>query len=195
MIHVSIAHRIIPNSYDHRDRGIAVALHWEGWNLHLISYHLPSGHSRGEYHQHLDLLTELCHGSGLRDKFRNSRVAPKALLNLPVYTILGIDANAIVGPALTRLQADCIGEATLGSRSWKGAAFVNLCLELGYRICNTFAKDTKHVWTCHHGFKAEPSQIDFVCTNLPRRSQKNMGVTDIDASSSDHRPTFLEFFR
>ena len=61
VIHVSIVHRIVSNSVTYRDRGVAVALHWEGWNLFLLSYHLSPFYSRVEYIAQLDDLRDFCH--------------------------------------------------------------------------------------------------------------------------------------
>ena len=54
VIHASIAHRVLGHTYVHRDRGVAVAIHWEGWNLLLVSSHLDPDHSRESYLQSLE---------------------------------------------------------------------------------------------------------------------------------------------
>ena len=190
VIHVSLVHRIIDNTVVFRDRGVAVALHWEGWNLLLVSFHLHPGHSRVAYSDSLEELREMVTGK-LRDKFSNSNVASRELLNTPIRTVVGVDAQAIVGKPLTNYQSLFIGDAILGELSWKGADFINFCMEHKLRLCNTFSSNVADVWTCHHDFRVEPNQIDYVLSDVPLRAQKDSGVKQVDASNSDHRCTFL----
>ena len=191
VIHASIAHRVLGYTFVHKSRGVAVALHWEGWNLLVVCPHLYPKHGRTEYSDSLQQLEELADIKDLRNKFISSGFGAKDMLNTPVYTIVGVDAQAPVGPPQTRAQEFCIGPATSGIRTWKGTQFVNFCLERNLRIWNTFAKDTNCVWTCNHDLKHEPNQIDYVLSDLPTRSINAAGVTDSTASDTDHRATFV----
>ena len=129
VIHVSIVHRVLGHTFVHRDRGVAVGLHWEGWNLLVISSHLHPGHSTDLYSESLIQLQELMEVGNLRSKFVSSRLFAREILDTPVYRIIGIDAQASVVKYLSRDHQAIIGDAANGSVSWKCTEFVRLCLE------------------------------------------------------------------
>ena len=117
VIHVSIVHRVLGHTFVHRDRGVAVGLHWEGWNLLVISSHLHPGHSRDLYSESLIQLQELMEVGNLRSTFVSSRLFAREILDTPVYRIIGIDAQASVVRYLSRDHQAIIGDAANGSVS------------------------------------------------------------------------------
>ena len=191
VIHASIAHKVIPGSFTHRARGVAVALHWEGFNLYLISYHMTPDYSRELYEQAFTDLHLLTLGQNIGERFRSTTFASKDLLSQPFYRIIGVDAQVPIGPPLTHLQSNFIGKATAGARSWKGARFLEYAMDYDLKFVNTFAKDTIDTHTCFHDFRTEATQMDYMLADIPWRACHGQGVKMSDATRSDHRPVFL----
>lgn len=194
VIHASIAYKVIPDSFRRRDRGVAVGLHWEGWNLVLISSHLHPGQSRVSYDSSLDDMQDLCDIQYYRRLFTLSTVAGPELLNNPIYRVVGVDANTPVGKPISREEEYIIGEATMGERGWKGKAFLRFCLEEELTVWNTFSKDTLDTFTCYHDLLHLPNQIDYLLSDIPRRAVQDKGVKQSTATRTDHRSPFATIF-
>ena len=191
VIHVSIVHRVLGHTFVHRDRGVAVGLHWEGWNLLVLSSHIHPGHSGDLYSESLIQLQELMEVGNLRSKFVSSRLFAREILDTPVYRIIGIDAQASVVRYLSRDHQAIIGDAANGSVSWKGTEFVRLCLENNLKLWNTFSADVVDIWTCHHDFRFPVSQIDYILSDIPRRATHEAGVKAGSATVTDHRAPYM----
>lgn len=123
VIHASIAFKVIPDSFRHRDRGVAVGLQWEGWNFLMVSAHLHPGHSRDIYTSSLDQTQDLCNIEHYRRLCALSNAAGPELSNNPIYRVVGVDAQTPIGKPLSTRQELIIGDATLGDRGWKGINF------------------------------------------------------------------------
>ena len=194
VIHASLAHRVLPGTIRLRDRGVAVCLHWEGWNLLLVSAHLYPHDSLEQYLHSLDQLEELCLLDSLSDSFISSKFAGMEILSTPVYRIAGVDAQSPVGRPTSKAEERVVGTATQGDRKKKGTHFIKFCMEHDLRLASTFSSLLGEYWTCHHYFKTNPSQIDYTVTDLPSRACRDAGVRDCTATTTDHRPVFLEVF-
>ena len=194
VIHSTVSHKVIPNSYEHRERGVALALHWQGWNLLLVSAHLSPDHSRERYEESIIQMQELCNRDRAKRHFQGSSMASSEILSTPVYTLVGVDAQTSVGKPTNRHQEHCIGPATMGERGWKGNEFVEFCLVNDLKIMNTFAADTQDVFTCTHDFRFPENQIDYVLADLPIRASRGAGVRSSTATRTDHRLPYFEIW-
>ena len=195
VIRNSIAHKVLTSTVKFVSRGIALALHWEGWNLLVVSSHLdPNGIE--DYRSSIHQLHDLCDTRGLRQKFATSNFSVPEVLSQPVYVVVGVDAQISVGPAGGRHLSCYIGEAVerdLVENKAKARCpeFIRFCDTLGLRAQTTFAADTRDVWTCHYDFRFLPAQLDYILTDLPGRSCTDTGVAQGDATDSDHRIVFV----
>ena len=94
-------------------------------------------------------------------------MAGPTLLKNPIYSVYGVDAQAPIGNPRCREEEGIIGDATSGSRACKGNEFTKFALERNLRVLNTFSSDTVNMYACHHDFRAEANQIDYILSDLP----------------------------
>ena len=128
VINQSIRHCIVPDSLVTRPRAISIVLHWEGYNVRIVSAHLAACHSRASYMQSIDDMNDIINNAtdSTRKLLKNSRIASPELVRTPVYNIVGVDAQVSVGVPRTREEARYIGQAVedVALRTWKAKRFI-----------------------------------------------------------------------
>ncbi len=191
VINQRIKHCMIKDSEYFKPRATSVCIHWEGWNIKLISGHLSPDHNKDRYTQSIVDIQNIINYD-TRDKFINTPHFDKDQLRGPIYRIIGIDAQVSVGQAHTREESSLIGPAVMKDevRHWKTHEFIHFILEEKLTLFNTFSKNTQDIFTCGYFLKSPPNQIDYTLTDMPGRTWGESGVHQSEASLTDHRATF-----
>lgn len=109
-------------------------------------------------------------------------------------SILGVDANAVIGRRSEHNDARIIGPWGLGVRNERGVLFGSWAQLNRLRIVNTFyQKQDEYRWTHRLANTGQPRQIDYVLIDIER----GFGMVDAQASDdivtkSDHRCVNVE---
>ena len=207
VIHSSLVRRICSKAFVAMSRGVAVGLHWEGWNLLLVSAHLAADRDKEAFYGSLFQLHELCNTNTFRHQL-DSLKRTQPVLSAPIFTVIGVDAQASLDVPYP-WERDLLEDASMGPCGWKGRKFMVFCRDVNLRLTNTFDSyctdvwtchfDGKapcyqlDVWTCHFDGKAPCYQLDYILTDLPCKPWRDLGVRDSAAALTDHRPVLFSF--
>ena len=134
----------------------------------LVCSHLYPGHSKQQYEDSVDELSDLL-----------SMAPPGA------YPIVGVDAQTALPPPKED-EERWIGDFPVGSRSHRAEMFTRLLMHHDIAAINTFYAAASGP-TCNYDFKHPPAQIDYVL--VPARDIWKVSATleeITDSASSDH---------
>ena len=92
-----------------------------------------------------------------------------------------------MGPGDSTLSFIILGPHAEGIRGDKGDLFLAFCLENELRLLNTIFEDPAGTYTCNHDYKKEPTQIDFMATNINKRKVKYCRTFQSAATVTDHK--------
>jgi ribonuclease HI len=195
VVHKSIVHTVIPNSFRNGGRVGSLLLQWQGYNIRIVNCHLPhSGHNNADYYKHLEELDFFLERKRDRDLFISDGLLSDDLNKKYVFTVLGIDAQAELGVLEDFDNTGIVGPFGYGRRRARGQSFIDLCVSYKLRILNSYSNESSGNWTCTHWGKAEPSQLDYIATDLPLRSGVRGRLTDSAATATDHLIVSCTFF-
>ena len=196
VIHQNIKHCIIPRSSIFKARAASICIHWEGWNIKIVSGHLTPDHSKDNYINSINDIKDIIDEKDqTRELFKKTKHFDRARLSGPIYHILGIDAQVSVGPPDTREEGLYIGTSVMRGkqRTWKTYNFIQFILDYKLTLCNTFSKNTEDIFTCGYYLKSEPNQIDYVLSDFPNCVMKESGCHQSAATITDHRSVYASF--
>jgi hypothetical protein len=111
VVHKDLTHTIIMESFRHRPRVCSVALHWEGYNILLVSAHLPQRqHSNMDYTTSIGDTMDILNKRQARHYFGKYGKHSSEINLKPVYTILGVDAQHELGKVEDYDDPNIVGE-------------------------------------------------------------------------------------
>ena len=187
VVHREIKHGVLQDTYRFTNRASSILLQWEGHNINMVTAHLqPTSGNTEAFNNSLEDLEAMLDTQEAKSLFKKYGLHTVQLNQQKHLTILGVDAQADLGPLDDFDDVNIVGPYGFGERTLRAGWFIEVCTRFRLTIHNSFTNEPAGNWTCSHWGNAEPSQLDYICSDVPPKYRPQVRLTDSTATPSDH---------